>query len=64
MPALVAYTAREDFEKLQLEAAWCLTNIASDTEVPGLVQVLINAQILPALKNLLYNKQTSLDVLE
>jgi len=54
VPTLISYTYRMDFEDLQLEAVWCLTNIASDTEVPELVQTLVNYQILPALKRLLF----------
>ena len=50
---LIANAQRMDFNQLQLEAIWCLTNIASDTESKNLVEVLVNAQILPTLKSLL-----------
>ena len=51
---LIANAQRMDFYQLQLEAVWCLTNIASDdTENSNSVEVLVNAQILPTLKILL-----------
>lgn len=38
---LLQYAMRTDLPQLQLEAIWCLTNIASDST--GLVQSLVDA---------------------
>ena len=55
--SLLANAVRMDFEQLQLEAIWCLTNVASDSE--GLVEALVNAQILPVLKSILFEAGVS-----
>ena len=59
--ALVRCADRRDFDLMQYEALWSLTNISSGN---GLTRDLIDAMILPTLRDLLNSPQTQPHVLE
>ena len=51
VPKFISFLSRYDSPKLQLEAAWCLTNIASGSDQQ--VQVLISKGIIDSFVKLL-----------
>lgn len=60
MPRFISFLSREDLPKLQFEAAWCLTNVASGTYEH--VQVLIQKGTVDQLIKLL--KSPHIEVIE